>query len=334
MINALKGKRVLLIAPSFFGYEKEIQLALEAFGAHVHYFDERPENNFLTKALIRINRNLLRKNIHRYYMRFLQSQNNSKYDYVFVINLEAMSMDIVIALKKQFNEASFILYMWDSLRNKKGAQKVLHLFDKVFSFDKNDFSVNKHIKFRPLFFLESYQQLATQNSEKKFDISFIGTAHSDRYSIACSIRQMAKNKGLSTYFFMYLQSPIIFLKNKLIKKSFRTASISDFSFTPLSKDKILETIIKSSTILDIHHPAQSGLTMRTFEILGAGRKLITTNEDIINYDFYHSENILVINRKNPAEIRDTFLRSPYVPIDKHILYKYSLAGWLEEVFFG
>ena len=37
---------------------------------------------------------------------------------------------------------------------------------------------------------------------------------------------------------------------------------------------------ESEVILDINHPGQNGLTMRTFEALGAGKKLITTNTEI------------------------------------------------------
>ena len=39
-------------------------------------------------------------------------------------------------------------------------------------------------------------------------------------------------------------------------------------------------------VLDIEHPKQVGLTMRTFEVLASGRKLITTNRSIINHEFY------------------------------------------------
>lgn len=332
MINGLKSRHILLIAPRFFGYEKEIKHALEICGAYVEYFDERPQNNFVTKALIRINRNFLKKRIRQYYKEILQSIRGNTYDYILVINPEAMSLEIVNLFKEQFQRSCFILYMWDSFRNKKGAQKMLHLFDRVFSFDRSDFNLNENIKFRPLFFVESYAALRKKKNERRFHITFIGTAHSDRYAIARSLKEFAEKKELLTFFYMYLQSPLIFRKNKLIKKSFRNASSNEFAYHPLPKEKILDTIENSVAILDIHHPAQSGLTIRTLEILGAGRKLITTNTDIINYDFYQPQNIFIIDRDN-LEINDSFLNSEYVPIDDRILYRYSIMGWIEEIFF-
>ena len=59
----------------------------------------------------------------------------------------------------------------------------------------------------------------------------------------------------------------------------------------MSQEEIISLISKSKAILDINHPSQVGLTMRTFETLGANKKLITTNENIKIYDFFDKENI-------------------------------------------
>ncbi|MFH4210110.1 lipopolysaccharide biosynthesis protein, partial [Acinetobacter baumannii] len=61
-------------------------------------------------------------------------------------------------------------------------------------------------------------------------------------------------------------------------------------------DEIIKLYAKSNVILDISHPGQSGLTMRTFEAIGAGKKLITTNLNIKEYPFYNSDNIFIISR--------------------------------------
>ncbi|MEK5777604.1 lipopolysaccharide biosynthesis protein, partial [Acinetobacter nosocomialis] len=60
--------------------------------------------------------------------------------------------------------------------------------------------------------------------------------------------------------------------------------------------EIVELYAKSNIILDISHPGQSGLTMRTFEAIGAGKKLITTNTNIKEYPFYNANNIFIISR--------------------------------------
>ena len=103
------------------------------------------------------------------------------------------------------------------------------------------------------------------------------------------------------------------------------------SFIPLTHRNISELVHESKVILDINHPKQVGLTMRTFEAFGAQKKLITTNADVANYDFYDKNNILVIDRLNPL-INNEFLTGPFVAPDEKILLKYSIQGWITDLF--
>ncbi|MCV4677987.1 hypothetical protein OFC08_34485, partial [Escherichia coli] len=78
------------------------------------------------------------------------------------------------------------------------------------------------------------------------------------------------------------QNEIIFkLKNLLSGKKINT----DVEFEPLSQSEVVEMMKCSEIIIDIHHPRQRGLTMRTIECIGLNKKIITTNEDIKKYDF-------------------------------------------------
>jgi hypothetical protein len=87
----------------------------------------------------------------------------------------------------------------------------------------------------------------------------------------------------------------------------------------------------SRAIVDVEHPKQKGLTMRTFETLGKEKKLITTNGNIRAYDFYNDANISIIDRANPA-INKEFIYLPFRPLPEILYYKYSIDGWLEDIF--
>ena len=64
----LKGKKILLFIPNFFGYELDIKNELESLGAKVFYFDARPKNDFITKVFIRLNlKKMIQKKIDKYY---------------------------------------------------------------------------------------------------------------------------------------------------------------------------------------------------------------------------------------------------------------------------
>ena len=70
--------------------------------------------------------------------------------------------------------------------------------------------------------------------------------------------------------------------------------------------QILDYYQKSKVILDINHPYQRGLTLRTFEALGA-KKIITTNQEIKKFPFYNENNVFVIDRTN-IRLNKSFLK--------------------------
>ena len=71
--------------------------------------------------------------------------------------------------------------------------------------------------------------------------------------------------------------------------------------------------------------------MRTIEMLGMSKKVITTNALITQYDFYNPNNFFIIDRENPV-LNTDFLDAPYEPLPPEIQAKYSLDAFLKEIF--
>ena len=328
----LQDKKILLISPSFFGYEKEIVKYLKQLGACVDYFDQRPANTFWVKGLIRVNRNLLKPLIKRYYNNILLKLSGVSYDYVLVIDGETLMPSILKKLRQQFASAKFILYIWDSLHNRKNAKDLLPFFDKKYSFDKGDSVLLEDVSFLPLFYLNEYMQIPSKPNFE-YDFSFIGTAHSDRYDFLKKMKQQAQHLNLTTFFYLFLHNYRLFLWLKLTNPSFRRSKMNDFNYSPMSRADVLEVFSRSCAIVDVHHPKQTGLTMRTIETLGVKRKLITTNAAIKHYDFYDPNNVLVIDRLDPQLPRD-FFNTPYHDIPSEIHQRYSLESWIQEILGG
>ena len=105
---------------------------------------------------------------------------------------------------------------------------------------------------------------------------------------------------------------------------------STFSFDKMSAAEIAKVVDESRIILDVQHPKQTGLTMRTIEMIGMNKKLITTNESIRRYDFFYADNVAVVDR-NDVKIPEGFIKIPYRPLPKDIYEKYSLKIWILEV---
>ena len=108
------------------------------------------------------------------------------------------------------------------------------------------------------------------------------------------------------------------------------AKYNDFEYEKKSYQETMSIEKESKVILDIQHDRQVGLTMRTIEMIGMGKKMITTNSDIMNYDFYNSHNIFVIDRKSP-HVDPDFFKNEYEDIPSEILARYSLDSWIKEV---
>lgn len=324
MKYSLANKKVLFVAPQFFGYEQEIRSEIERRGARVDFLLDRPFTSPFLKAVTRWRRQWVMSAADRYYR--ANTNFNADYDYVFVVNGQTLSAEILEEWRNSFKNAKFFLYMWDSFGNRKDAISNLRYFDHVFTFEQGDAS-KYNIHFRPLFFSRGFE--AGADVPVQWDISFVGTAHSDRYAVASKV---AKGLGseVRAHWYLFLQAKWVYWAYRLINPGFRPARLADFKFTPLTKADVQRVFFGSAAVLDIEHPRQTGLTMRTLETLGARKKLVTTNASVQSYDFFSSSNICVIDRNDPV-VPEEFLRTPYVDVERSIYERYRLEGWLDEI---
>ena len=331
MGNRLLNKKVLLICPKTFDYHVEIINALGKMGAKVDYFDERPSNTAISKILIRVNKGLIDSKIREYYKNILNNIAKDSYDYVLIVKAESIPNDVILKLKKLNPKAKIILELWDSIANNSAAQEKINLVDKAFSFDRNDCK-KYNMNFRPLFYIEKYNDIAIKPSETKYDLLFVGTVHSDRYKVLKSLQAKLEKDGYKVFYYMYIPNKILYYIRKFIFGELKGASIEEFKFKSINQDEVLSLVSKSKVIVDIQHPKQTGLTMRTIEMLGANKKIITTNSNITEYDFYSESNICVVHR-DMNNLDMEFFKSEYIPVANNIKEKYSIEAWLMELLY-
>ena len=326
----LKNKRILFFSPKFFGYENDIKKELENFGAEVFYFDERPKNDFFTKVFIRLNqKRLIKRKIEQYYKNIELQIKNKKFDYIFLLNVETVPLDFIEKIISSNSGIKIFTYFWDSINNRKYSLEYFKYSHKFFSFDSQDKLLNENITFLPLFYNNDYKNLKNSDKDYKYDMCFIGTLHSDRYEVVKRILSLIEGK--QSYVYFYSTSKMLFLFQKLFDKNFRNIKEEDISFSPLSKENTIDIINKSKVVIDIEHIKQKGLTMRTLEMLGANKKMITTNKEIINYDFYNTDNIQIIDRNN-INLDKSFFEIDFKSINSDIYDKYSITKWVETIF--
>jgi hypothetical protein len=314
-----------LIAPRFFGYERDIRGEIERRGAIVDWLPDRPFDTPLMTALTKLKAEWVQPAADRLYDRLLDQFGATSYDYILVVNGQTLSRWMLSRLRSSFPTAQTILYMWDSIDNRRTVRNNLPLFDTTFSFDPQC-SATHGMQLRPLFFAKGFEQ---SDLDVSYQVSFIGTAHTDRYAVVNELRKGLPD-DIPAYWYLYLQAPWVFEFYRATKPFMRQARRDEFNYVPLDKATVQSVFARSKAILDIEHPNQRGLTMRTFETMGARKKLITTNALITNYDFYRIGNVCVIDRRAP-KVPPEFLASPFVPYPEDLLYRYSLEGWVDEV---
>lgn len=329
-MTGLQGKKILFFAPRFFDYENAIKKEMETQGATVHLYDERNNPSSIKKILLRKARWVLSKSVFQYYKSICQKELLFSPDYVFFVNPEAVTKKSLLYIKECFPSAKMILYMWDSLKNKH-VRKLLPAFDKILSFDKQD--CEKYgIKFRPLFFIPQFEwKDDAVASSFVYDFGFIGTAHSDRAKILYKIKEICDREKYSYFFYLYVPGILLYRLRFFLDKYLRKME-KFVHLTPMDKDEIDNIYKETRYVVDMNHPKQSGLTMRTIEMVGMKRKFLTTNKYIQEYDFYCSQNQLILDRNKIDLPNIRNLSYNYEDIDDNIYYKYTLKSFVLDVF--
>lgn len=325
----LKGKKILFLSAHFFGYEKAITNRLRELGAEVDFYNERPSDSIVSKGIIRVNKNFYFKKIKSYYQTILEETKDRNYDFFLLIKGETIPFFFLEKFKQHHSSAVRIFYSYDSVKEYPKFLKLYSHFNKNFTFEPSD-AQEYDLHFRPLFFIDDYLKIK-RNPPLKYDLVFIGSAHTDRYLIGEQIKEICQNKNLKSYFYYYAPGKVAFLLKKIFDQNLQKFHIKKLSFKKLSHAEISKIYDQSRAVLDLNKPFQHGLTMRTFETLASGKKLLTTNSDIKNYPFYHHENIQILDRKN-LNVDANFFTSDFKSLEKDALEMMTLDSWIECIF--
>ena len=328
-------RRALFLGSPFFNYYRHIIGALEARGFEVDYYNDRPSENAFVKGAFRVRPNLVRRTVRNYLDTILEETHKGEYDLILVVNGKVFDPAFISELRRRHPRAEAVLYLWDSIQLYPHVLEFSSLFDRRYSFDSADVRVHPDFLLLPLFFTHEYQAVsAALSPNADFDVANVCTAHANRYVLMKTLIPELEAADLRIYSYLYLH-PFRFAYNKLRMEAFAHARPREFHFRPLSVEGYIDVLRRSRSVLDVSHTAQSGLTMRTIETVGARRKLITTNSEVLKYPFYDPTRILVLdpNRTNAATIKD-FLEAPQQNILESTRKLYSIDTWARQIISG
>lgn len=311
------SKKILIIAPFAFGYTSHIQKALQQHAtvdAQILYLDKPAfqYKNTFHKVQNFFSKLVLGKNLKKTFVtdRLKKSLITlGPQDKTFIIRPD-MLPDETLQFIKTYTK-KFIAYYYDSTRRFPRKVDIISVFDKVYSYDTLD--VEKY----NLSFLTNYIFEETHHTE--FDYQFFNISTNDyRFPLLENLAQYLKENNWSYNIQVYNGSEM-------------PAEYVEIITTQKSIADVSRLIQKAKIIVEIQRTEQVGLSFRIFEALGHRKKLITTNKDIVNYDFYDPQNILVVDENN-IKIPEEFVTSPYKEIAPEILSKYKIENCIQPIF--
>lgn len=311
-------KLILLITYDNWGYNQYIADALEKKSYEVKHINfhsfKYKYPGFSHKALNFFTKNLGIANLkHIHYNETILNEikNLKAIDTAIYIKADFLSQQTIEAINKKAHKS--VLIINDSINRYPKTKNILSLFDKVFSFEKKDCK-KYDLHFKTNFIYKTVTKTVLKYKYKVFNIS----SYDKRFPIVKKIAETLYN--------MDVKSKIIIFTSKENNEPY-----IEFSKCTLSISDINHLLEQSEIMLDINRSNQQGLSFRVFESLGLKKKLITTNTDIINYDFYNPENIFVIDDIEDIKITDHFFETSYIDIPQDVLNKYLIDNWVDEL---
>lgn len=317
----MKNKSILFITFDLSGYYDCINDELKANFESVDYENTSKLSYKYTSVFQKFYSFLYKiftgKKLKNYYKTqpIIEKYRHKKYDYILIIRPDIFFDSQLSDLKNM--TSNFIAYYHDSINNITRKKDVIKYFDKVYSYEKkdvNEFNLN---------FITNFIYL-------KKNIPTVSNFDQDTFTIMSNdyrkntLKKLAKylnHKGISSKFLIHTN-----------KKPNEDDKLITYINERKDNAQVLEYLRKSKIIIDIHKfGIQDGLTFRVFESLYLNKKLITTNTDIKNYDFYNPNNIRIIPPNEPITIPDTFFTSPYEKIPNDIYKNYLFSSWIKEI---
>ena len=260
-----------------------------------------------------------------------------KFDVFLVIENTSFKKSFMNFLRERNPGIKTIWFLWDTFKiQQKFHKDYIRLFDKVYTFDRDDASKYGLIYY-PNFYVEP-----KGNPNKVYDICFVGSANSSvtsfRIEVIEKIRKQCEALGLRTYFYVKVEQRAksknilkriyrYFLPCRYDKMIKKYSSIGYLHTNGINLNEFNSIIRDSSVIIDLSYPDRQGMTINAIAAIASGKKLVTTNHRIKQEPFFHPNNILVIDQVNPR-IDVDFIKLPIIPIDMNYL---RMENWLQHI---
>jgi hypothetical protein len=289
----------------------------------------------VARAVFRANKSLMRSMIDRYYAHILSRSSATDYSVILVVKGEVVPEWFLASLRERQPTARVIFYAYDSIASSHNWRALERHFTDAYSFDSQDVAQHDKLRYKPLFYAPEFRP-GPHHGSRMFDVSFIGTLHSDRFDLISAA--FAAFDETRTFRYLYMPARWYYWLNRMGNAQFRGVQMKDVSFQKLSRNEVARVLRQSRVVLDVQRPNQSGLTMRTFEAIASGAHVATTNRAIAREWFYDPKRILIIEPGGGTavanQIREFLAQAPEESTVPQGFSQYAVENWAYQLVAG
>ncbi len=328
----MKGK-VLLVLPNFFKLNELIKQNLEFCGFEVTdriYDLEKPfkyagflqrAQNFFIKTFLQKKDHkimLVKANNNREIEDSLSTFPNPYFDYslFFIVHF----FDSTLIKKVRAKAKKTIAYQFDSIKRTPELRKNIPLFDRFYSFDKQDTEAYG-VDFATNFYFDHDLRSAYH---KTVDFFYIGTYVPERLPVLLKLIKAINEGGFSHEIILFAN------KKEELLPYLQYGIKSAERLLTYSEQEVMAS--KARVLIDLKLSVHDGLSFRFFEAMKFRCKVLTTNPAVKEYDFYSDANILVADEKNvSAEAIALLINTPFDSHKQEVFKNYSFSNWIKKI---
>lgn len=211
-------------------------------------------------------------------------------------------------------------YHWDGMANYPLVRTVVPYFDRFYVFNPADYPQREFPNLKPTtnFYLDNH---FSPSAAAPSEVYYIGFMMKKRLPAIRIFTEWAQDRGLNV--------SINLLTKGTVPPAEKLPGVN-YCSQCISYADNLEMMKNTKVMIDILDDSHQGLSLRTFEAVGFGKKLITTNQSIRYYDFYDENNILIWDGHTTDGL-EAFIKTPYRPLEESLRLKYSFTNWIRNV---
>ncbi len=222
---------------------------------------------------------------------------------------------ILAWLKKMYSDKRFIFYYWNSINHTSfPVEKVRELGYEVWGFDPADASKYQY-RLNPQFFCHNWYNSLDPADVPEVDIGFVGRDKNGRMQLVQKVlSELNKIDNCTSSIYITAPKWYLYFFNRNYKRI-------------LNFEDMIRKEMRARILLDVANSERCGYTLRVYDALCNGRKLITNNINIIDEDFYDKRNSFVYGLDSPEDF-ETFVNTDFSREKEDKLENSNMSNWL------